>query len=221
MNSASGTKPSICRRLHGLRNVLREAVAIVVAGAVLGFVANWLSPRGLKLSRDYFPGAIRPGDLVVAGATNVTGTTNVITDVAELVAARIKLKGLRAIDLEQAKQLFNDVRRLSGLVVFVDARDEKQYQTGHIPGAYHFDHYRAENYLPEVLPVCFGAEQIVLYCQGGECEDSEFAAVILRGAGVPNDRLGIYTGGFAEWSTNGLPVELGQRNSGVTVPEKR
>ena len=221
MISTNGARSNRNRGLAGFRIVLIEAVAIGIAGAVLGFAANSVSPRGLKLWRDYFPGAIRPGEFTVSGPTNVAGKGTVTTNVTELVAARLKAKGLTALGLEQVKQLFNDTRRTTGLVVFVDARDENQYVAGHIPGAFLFDHYRAERYLPDVLPVCMNAGQIVLYCYGGECEDSEFAAVILRGAGVPNEKLGIYTGGFVEWSTNGLPVELGQRNSGVVGSERR
>lgn len=221
MTGANGTRTCGSRRSVGFRIVLIEAVAVGIAGAALSLAANSVSPRGLKLWRDYFPGAIRPGAFAVTGATNAAGTATVTTNVTELVAARLKAKGLIALGLDRVKQLFSEARRMPDLVVFVDARDEKQYMAGHIPGAFLFDHYRAERYLPDVLPVCMNADQIVLYCYGGDCEDSEFAAVILRDAGVPNEKLGIYTGGFAEWSTNGLPVELGQRNSGVPGSEER
>jgi rhodanese-related sulfurtransferase len=65
-----------------------------------------------------------------------------------------------------------------------------------------------------VLPVCQTADQIVVYCNGGGCEDSEFAAVILGNAGIPMTRLSVYGGGLWEWATNGLPIEIGERNSG-------
>lgn len=60
-----------------------------------------------------------------------------------------------------------------------------------------------------------------MYCDGGDCEDSEFAAVTLREIGVPNAKLSIYTGGFTEWSTNGLPFEVGARKSGNLRNEKK
>jgi len=65
-----------------------------------------------------------------------------------------------------------------------------------------------------VLPVCQAAEQIVVYCNGGDCDDSESAAILLRDVGIANRKLFIYTGGIPEWTTNGLPVEIGGRNSG-------
>jgi rhodanese-related sulfurtransferase len=100
------------------------------------------------------------------------------------------------------------------LVVFVDARDDQHYQEGHVPGAYQLDHYRPEKYLAPVLLVCQTAHQIVVYCNGGDCEDSEFTAITLRDAGILREKLLIYGGGLTEWLTNGLPVEIGPRNSG-------
>jgi rhodanese-related sulfurtransferase len=56
--------------------------------------------------------------------------------------------------------------------------------------------------------------KVVVYCSGGECEDSEFAAIMLRDAGVPRDILFVYAGGILEWKATGLPVETGARLSG-------
>jgi rhodanese-related sulfurtransferase len=65
-----------------------------------------------------------------------------------------------------------------------------------------------------VLPVCQAAEEVVIYCNGGECEDSQFAAVALRDAGIANQKLFVFAGGFAEWMKNGLPVEAGGPSGG-------
>jgi hypothetical protein len=32
--------------------------------------------------------------------------------------------------------------------------------------------------------------------------------------GIPNQKLFVFGGGIAEWTTNGLPVETGARNNG-------
>jgi rhodanese-related sulfurtransferase len=110
--------------------------------------------------------------------------------------------------------LYQDPPRAQELIVFVDARDDSRYQEGHVPGAYPFDRYYPENQLPGVLPPCQMAEVIVVYCGGGDCDDSEFAAVALRDAGIPAERLGVYAGGMTEWVAQGLPVEIGPRGSG-------
>jgi len=111
--------------------------------------------------------------------------------------------------------LFRDPRVQDGLIVFIDARNTQHFQEGHIPGAYEFDHYRPEQSLPEVMPVCQTAEQIIVYCTGGDCEDSQFAALFLRDSlGVGKDKIFVYVGGIHEWEAANLPVETGERNSG-------
>jgi rhodanese-related sulfurtransferase len=137
-----------------------------------------------------------------------------------LLAARLKAKGLQVADSNQVAQLFRDPRRDQELFIFIDSREESHYQAGHVPGAFLFDHYRAENYLAAVLPACRTADKILVYCNGGNCEDSEFAAVMLSDAGVPPEKLLVYPGGFGEWTTNGLPVETGERNSGQSLSAK-
>lgn len=190
---------------------------MAVIGAAFALAANEFSPRGLRLTKNYFPGATR-SSVSAAIATNLTprpGDTHVgAPSPAEVLATRLEAKGLHLVESHQVAQLFRDPRYEQELIVFVDARDDRHYQEGHIPGAYQFDHYRAENHLATVLPVCQVAEQIVVYCTGGDCEDSEFAAIFLRDVGIPKEKLFVYGGGMTEWTTNGLPVEIGGRKSG-------
>jgi rhodanese-related sulfurtransferase len=50
---------------------------------------------------------------------------------------------------------------------------------------------------------------------GGECEDAEYTALLLRDAGIPAQKLFVYGGGFDDWAASHLPLEQGDRNSGV------
>jgi len=194
-----------------VRCVFLETLLVAAVGIVLAFGANLVSPRGLALTRNYFPAGIsRP-----APATRDVASTNApAASPAQLLAAQLKEQGLQWVDGRQAAQLFHDPRYLQGNVAFIDARDEQHHREGHIPGAWEFDPYYPEKYFPTVLPVCQAAEQIVVYCNGGDCDDSESAAILLRDVGIENGKLFIYTGGITEWITNGLPVEIGGRNSG-------
>lgn len=144
----------------------------------------------------------------------VAGTTNTPSP-EELLAARLQEKGLTLVDSNRVVELFHDPRREQHLVIFVDAREDEYYQKGHIPGAYQLDYFRPENYLAALLPMCQLAEQIIVYCNGGNCEDSEFAASFLLSADIPKEKLLVYGGGLGEWATNGLPIEIGERLSGV------
>src|SRR5438128_8518484 len=195
-----------------LRRVLLEALILAAAGLVLALAANLISPRGLSLSRNYFP---RTTETTSGAGSTTVGTapaTNTAAHTAlEVVAARLKEKGLQPIDGREAIQLFRDPQYEQELIVFVDARDDRHFQEGHIPGAYQFDRYYPEKHLPAVLPVCLNATKIVVYCTGGDCEDSEFAALTLKDAGAPLERIFVYAGGMTEWAAKGLPVETGER----------
>lgn len=200
-----------------MKSVVLEALVVAIVGAALAFAANALSPRGLKLTRDFF-GTGAPPVTNQPAATNVAvavaATTNT-PSLEELLAARLRERGLTLVGSNQVVQLFHDPRRELHLVLFVDAREDQYYKKGHIPGAFQLDYYRPENYLAALLPLCQLAEQIVVYCNGGDCEDSEFAARFLLDASVPKEKLLVYGGGLSEWITNGLPIEIGERLSGL------
>lgn len=204
-----------------MKHLLSEALVVACVGGLVAFACNAVSPRGLKLSRNYFPTVRAP---VVASntppvAVNTNGVSGTNTPaVTKLAVHEQKLRdlGLQVVGTEETTRLFHDPGTPQGTILFIDARDTKEYQAGHIPGAYEFFHYRPEDYLPVVLPLAQAAERIVVYCNGGECEDSQFTAVFLReSAGVPAEKIFIYAGGFEEWTKAGLPVELGERGSGV------
>jgi len=200
-----------------LKSVFLEALILAAAGLVLALAANLISPRGLSLSRNYFPrttGTTSGAGSTTAGAAPATNTAAHTS--FEVVAARLKEKGLQPIDGREAIQLFRDPQYEQELIVFVDARDDRHFLEGHIPGPHQFDRYYPEKYLLTVLPVCLTAAKVVVYCTGGNCEDSEFAALALKEAGVPQERLFVYAGGMTDWSTNGVPVEVGARKSGIT-----
>jgi len=202
---------------RGFLATLREAIWVCLAATAFAWAANALSSRGLILTRNYFPSAAEPG----ATATHVQPTpgktieTNAVPVPADAqVAARLASKGLKVATAAEAEKLFRDPKFAQGLIIFLDARDDDHYEAGHIPGAYQFDHYHAPRFVPTVLPACSIAEQVLVYCTGGECEDSEFAAITLRDMGVKADKLVVYAGGFKEWEASALPVETGARNSG-------
>jgi rhodanese-related sulfurtransferase len=240
---------------------------VVLVGVLFALAANHLSPRGLSLTRNYFPSAgptqgaagtvVResPANIIVRGnRTNavVQGTpTNAVVrekpekavvpgnppnavvqekpenavvraspasvpnqTPQEALAAQIKARGLQLAVSNQVVAWFNDPRRQTRQLVFIDARNEEDFQKGHVPGAWLFDPYQPERYFAAVTPVCQAAEQIVVYCHGGDCDDSLTAASLLEDLGIPGAKIAIYGGGMTEWPATGLPVETGAQNSG-------
>ena len=138
-------------------------------------------------------------------------------ELAPAVVARLAAKGLTPVTHDEAVQLWQDPMYAYEAYIFIDARDDSHYTAGHIPSAYQFDHFRAERFQDQMLQLLPTAMEVVVYCNGGDCEDSESAALFLIGLGADPAHLRIYTGGIAEWQAAGLPVETGERLSGVIV----
>ena len=202
---------------------LTEAFLIVVFGIPIGLAINAVSPKGIAIQRNYFPesAVIAPTTDAqeVSGEEEASRSGTDSERLSETVEDRLAAKGLQLASHDQVVDLFRDPRYEQGLIVFVDARDDAHFQEGHIPGAYQFDHYRMDEYLAEVLPMCEIAEQVVVYCTGGSCEDSEFAAIDLVELGVPSDKIAVYGGGISEWKDQSLPIEQGPRLSGNILEE--
>ena len=203
---------------------LKESLVITIIGVVFALAANKLSPRGLSLTRNYFPQSPSSSRLQPPHTPTTQEPTNADATLprrgsSSPLQARLAEKGLQSISHQKAVQLYRDVRFAQGLIVFVDARDDKHFQAGHVPGAHQFDHYRMENYVQDVLAICQAAEQVVVYCNGGDCEDSVFAATDLLELGVAGAKLLIYEGGINEWKRDKMPIETSHRPSeNVTKP---
>lgn len=207
--------------MRNAKTLLLEATLVAAVGLVFALIANAISPRGLRLSRNYFPGSEKLSAFIPATTNSSVKPANVAAiNPLEATLRRLEQRGLQLITSNAVAELFRDLRYEQGLVVLIDARDDQHYQAGHIPGAWQFDHYRAEHYLPTVLPLCLNAQKVVVYCNGGACEDSEFAAVMLRDAGVPRENVFVYAGGITEWTAGGWPVETGARRSGQLLKPK-
>lgn len=193
--------------------ILYEALVVALVGICVALTANHFSPRGIKLTRDYFPKAGATEPQPEKATEEGVGSRQVHTAEQGKAEGRIQARNLISADLAEVTELFQDPRYEMEQVVFVDARSRRYYEEGHVPGAFLLDHFQPELTMGEVLPAVLAAEVVVVYCSGGECEDSEFVAVFLRDAGVPNDRLRVYVGGMNEWREAGLPVEMGGRHS--------
>ncbi len=209
-------QPVKAKRAIQAAKTLREALLVASAGVAFALVANFFSPRGLNPATNYFP-ASPPKQNPTASLipaeppkTNPTHSSSTHTNTAGIVFQRLENE-LQMINGGQAQELFQDPRYAQGAILFLDARDEQHYQAAHLPGAFVFDHYHPEKYLAEVLSLCNSAETIVVYCNGGDCEDSQFAAISLREAGVENSKLFVYGGGLTEWQAHHWPIESGER----------
>jgi len=96
-----------------------------------------------------------------------------------------------------------------GDLVFVDARRRGQYERGHVPGAYCVPRNDPQA-LEVLLEKARDAAVIVIYCQGGNCEDSIFTAedLVYRNGILP-EVVYIFEGGWEEWVAAGGAQKAG------------
>lgn len=213
----------MARRVSTPLAIVLEALLVAVMGAGLALAANQISSRGLALGRNYFPsgvaGTMAPARLNSSGAapsTNSAAPANAVFEVDQ----RLKDKGLQPISPAEVMHLFRSDSYRDGQVVFVDARSEDEYRDGHIPGAWQLNPYHPERELGDVMTPCQAAAKVVVYCTGGECEDADSTAIVLRDAGVTASNLFVYGGGYDEWTAEHHPIERGARGSGDLLTPK-
>jgi len=97
-------------------------------------------------------------------------------------------------------------------VLFLDARRTKDYEMGHVRGARPFAVWESD--IDDKVLALLGegrdmAQPVVLYCSGGDCEDSHLLGQKLFGAGFNN--LLIYKDGFPDWARRGGATARGDQ----------
>jgi rhodanese-related sulfurtransferase len=94
--------------------------------------------------------------------------------------------------------------------LFIDARRTADYRRGHVSGALSMPVWEAD--LDRRLGDLAGQGRdpnapIVVYCTGGDCEDSHQLAERLWGVGF--NAAFVYRDGFPDWEKRGWPVAAG------------
>jgi rhodanese-related sulfurtransferase len=91
--------------------------------------------------------------------------------------------------------------------LFVDARDQAEYDKGHIPGAIRLTNPEAQNEPERVKALPVNGRPIIVYCEGGACEASLDLARFLIESGFK--KVLVYMGGYPEWEAAGHAVTRG------------
>ncbi|MGA7616796.1 MAG: rhodanese-like domain-containing protein [Thermoanaerobaculia bacterium] len=95
---------------------------------------------------------------------------------------------------------------------FFDARRSGEFAEGHVPGAHNISPWEGdlEQKLQKVYEMNLDPKApIVVYCLGGNCEDSHMLAERLYGLAL--DNVLVDRDGFPDWQKKGRPVEKGPR----------
>ncbi len=98
-----------------------------------------------------------------------------------------------------------------GGILFLDARRSSVYQEGHIAGARSFPIWEDAVVTPRIEALAGegrdGDLPVVVYCSGGNCEDSHMLCERLFGLGFNN--LLVYHDGWPDWQKRGGPGRTG------------
>jgi rhodanese-related sulfurtransferase len=200
-----------------LKSIVLHAIVIVSVGAALGLGFNAVRDDvQIRLGRNYFRIAQQEPTAVAdatkpdqSSAEQSQGTSPTVDADAESKPRLLPQHPFEVVELEEVAKMVGSEAAYNGSIVFVDARNAADYEEGHIPGAYHIDNYNVERYLPEVRPLIEFAETIVVYCGGGECEDSIFLASELEARGFRRDAIRLFEAGMAAWRDADMPIETG------------
>jgi len=109
---------------------------------------------------------------------------------------------------------YSDVAALHAAgALFLDARRTSVYEQGHIAGARSFSVWESDiddkvnKFFAERSSEADQAKPIVVYCSGGECEDSHMLAQKLWG--IQFNNVYVYKDGFPDWQKHGAAIHTG------------
>ncbi len=170
-----------------VKRTILSVVVIVVAGLLVGLGVNGTRPHDrIKLSRNYFRRVERP---------TVEGDPK-----HEFVS----------VTLDEVIVLYQSPGYQTGDIVFVDARNDEHFEEAHIPGALHIDRYNSDMHFDREMTNLQLAEVIVVYCGGGECEDSILLASEFKyDRGIPQEKIRLFEDGMEAWEEEFLETESG------------
>jgi rhodanese-related sulfurtransferase len=178
---------------------------LVVLAVVCGAVSNMTASRERKLA---WLGSYSPAARAAAPAPGPASAMAATPGSASAGTAFPPHpdKAWVEIDSDAAAQLHRQG------ALFLDARRSSVYKEGHIQGARSFPVWESD--IDARVKALFeeGRDQrapIVVYCSGGDCEDSHMLSEKLYFVGFDNAL--VYKGGFPDWQKRGLPASKGDQ----------
>jgi rhodanese-related sulfurtransferase len=105
------------------------------------------------------------------------------------------------VTIDEAKALFD-----AG-AAFIDTRKKEEYETGHVQNAFRIALSNFRTGDPALLGMISRSQSVVVYCNGGQCDESEAVARMLAGSGY--SKVYVLHDGFPGWKAVGHPVQTG------------
>jgi rhodanese-related sulfurtransferase len=131
--------------------------------------------------------------LLLAGAALGCATSSEMTPKDFVAEANAKIV---SISVDEAKAMLD-----KGGIIFLDCREPKEYESGHIPGAINIPRGLIEFQISDKIPD--KNAEIVVYCKsGGRSSLSTFSLVKMCYKNVKS-----MAGGWQAWTKAGFPVK--------------
>jgi rhodanese-related sulfurtransferase len=171
-----------------LKEINYKILLLLIATSLLfGIIFNALSKNGLDLIRTE----------TELNYANIENPTDYLKQNADEV--NIESKEPALIKLEEAYNLYS-----SGKVIFIDARDQWDFNDGHIKGALNIPEYKYDIEMP-IVKALNKNFSFVIYCGDIECDVSKRLAIELSKIGFKN--ILILEGGWTKWIELNYPIE--------------
>ena len=104
------------------------------------------------------------------------------------------------IDLHQAKKII-----ISNAATWIDARPERFYDEGHLPGAINIPLPGPIKYRREIFEKWEKDKLIITYCSNISCPVARHLATEMKFMGFTNVK--VFAVGYDDWEESGLPLE--------------
>jgi rhodanese-related sulfurtransferase len=201
--------------------LIKEILVIALGSTIIAFVYNYFSPNGIPLIRVPKVEKVAPDSLLFGNTNSSTSMETPSSDHQAMETEQSSMEEKNALEEDQAHSTnethtthdqandahgedkfvvsYEQVQRLleNPDVLFIDARQEAEYNEGKIGEAIHIYTPEFEENLGKVLGLSRD-KIIVVYCGGGMCELSHELADNLRVFGFT--KVFVYTGGWTEWT---------------------
>jgi rhodanese-related sulfurtransferase len=188
---------------------LREATGMAILALLCAIVSNaWAGPeRKLRWTGAYTETGSRASTGPVQPTPPAAGAAPTAASAGASTWAPHPDKPWVEISGADVEALY---RR--GDLPFLDARRTSVYRESHIAGARPFSVWEAD--IDDKVKAFFAeghdpSAVIVVYCSGGDCEDSHTLGQKLYMAGF--DNVLVYKDGFPDWEQRGLPIHKGEK----------
>lgn len=164
--------------------MIKNAILLLLAASILGGVANFVSPNKIDFVGEYRQLSGGDGPIIPPSAEEGDPPF---------------------IDISVAQ-----MEHSAGKILFIDARDESEFNCGTIPGAINvpFDYLPEDDDLTPYLDSALGVDRdypLIVFCSGEECDLSLQMGRLLQDYDYKT--ISIFFGGAREWETFGLETE--------------